>query len=290
VRAFLRDYNAQQGATILLTSHYMADVTALARRVLVIDHGALRFDGDLAALVEAHSPHRLVRVTLREAAPAHTWASFGEVSAVDGAVVTLLVPRAETAAVAAVAGASVYFRYTGAVAGWTNAEVLVVIGLFFTLNGLRQMLLQPNLERMTDYVRLGTLDFLLIKPFDAQLLVSLRHLNANTLLDPVLGLALTTTGTVLAGRGTSVAALASFAWMTACAVLLMYALTTYPAAAFSAASTPPCCCSDLPRRRRRHPRHARLTALPPLLHRRERLTPIPGQVATVPGLPRGRRR
>ncbi|GLH98099.1 ABC transporter permease [Phytohabitans aurantiacus] len=125
----------------------------------------------------------------------------------------------------AAAGASVYFRYTGAVAGWTNAEVLVVIGLFFALNGIRQMVLQPNLERMTDYVRLGTLDFLLIKPFDAQLLVSLRHLNVNTLLDPVLGLALTTTGIVLTGRGTSVAALASFAWMLACAVLLMYALT-----------------------------------------------------------------
>ncbi|GLH98097.1 ABC transporter ATP-binding protein [Phytohabitans aurantiacus] len=101
VRAFLRDYNAQHGATILLTSHYMGDVTALARRVLVIDRGTLRFDGDLAALVEAHSPHRLVRVTLREAAPAHAWAGLGEVSTMDGAVVTLVVPRAETAAIAA---------------------------------------------------------------------------------------------------------------------------------------------------------------------------------------------
>jgi len=101
VRTFLRDYNGRFGATILLTSHYMADVTALARRVLVIDHGTLRFDGDLAALVEAHSPHRLIRVTLREPAPAHTWTGFGELAAVDGAVVTLLVPRAETAAIAA---------------------------------------------------------------------------------------------------------------------------------------------------------------------------------------------
>jgi ABC-2 type transport system permease protein len=124
----------------------------------------------------------------------------------------------------AAAGASVFFRYTGTVAGWTNAEVLVVIGLFFTLNGLRQMLLEPNLDRMTDYIRLGTLDFLLLKPFDAQLLVSLRHLNVNTLLDPVLGLTLTTIGIVLVG-GTSVTAFASFAWMLVCAVLLMYALT-----------------------------------------------------------------
>ncbi|MDG6103968.1 ATP-binding cassette domain-containing protein [Dactylosporangium aurantiacum] len=101
VRAFLRDYNARHGATILLTSHYMGDVTALARRVLVIDRATLRFDGDLTALVEAHSPHRLVRVTLREAVPARTWTGLGEVSDVDGAVVTLMVPRTETAAIAA---------------------------------------------------------------------------------------------------------------------------------------------------------------------------------------------
>lgn len=100
VRAFLRDYNDRHGATVLLTSHYMGDVTALARRVLVVDRGELRFDGDLAALVEAHSPHRLVRVTLREPVPATAWAGLGEPAEIDGAVVTLAVPRGETAAVA----------------------------------------------------------------------------------------------------------------------------------------------------------------------------------------------
>ncbi|SBT44240.1 ABC transporter permease [Micromonospora narathiwatensis] len=125
----------------------------------------------------------------------------------------------------AAAGASVYFRFTGAVAGWTHAEVLVVIGLFFAINGLRQALLQPNLERMTDYVRRGTLDFLLTKPFDAQLLVSLRQIRVNNLLDPVLGLTLATVGLVRSDRGVSVAALGSFLLLLACAILLMYALT-----------------------------------------------------------------
>ncbi|MFB9236811.1 ATP-binding cassette domain-containing protein [Plantactinospora siamensis] len=101
VRSFLAGYNARHGATVLLTSHYMGDVTALARRVLVIDGGTLRFDGDLAALVEAHSPHRLVRVTLRSPVPVETWTGYGRVSEVDGAMVTLQVPRADTAAVAA---------------------------------------------------------------------------------------------------------------------------------------------------------------------------------------------
>ncbi|MFB9236809.1 ABC transporter permease [Plantactinospora siamensis] len=125
----------------------------------------------------------------------------------------------------AVAGASVYFRFTGSVAGWSHAEVLVVIGLFFALNGLRQALLAPNLERMNEYVRRGTLDFLLTKPFDAQLLVSLRQLNVGNLLDPVLGLILVGVGVGLAGHGLPIGALAAFLLLFAVALLLLYALT-----------------------------------------------------------------
>jgi ABC-2 type transport system ATP-binding protein len=99
LRTFLRDYNARHGATVLLTSHYMGDVTALATRVLVIDRGTLRFDGDLAALVERHAPHRRVTVSLREVLPAERLQRYGTVVAADGAAVTLEVPRADTTAV-----------------------------------------------------------------------------------------------------------------------------------------------------------------------------------------------
>src|SRR3546814_9846447 len=44
VRDFIADYNRRHGATVVLTSHYMADVTALAKRILVIDGGRLIFD------------------------------------------------------------------------------------------------------------------------------------------------------------------------------------------------------------------------------------------------------
>jgi ABC-2 type transport system permease protein len=125
----------------------------------------------------------------------------------------------------AAAGASVYFQFRGEIAGWTHAEVLVVIGLFFTINGLRQALLQPNLERMNEYVRRGTLDFLLTKPFDAQLLVSLRHLSVSNLLDPVLGLALVSIGLAASGHGISFATVASFALLLVAAMLLLYSLT-----------------------------------------------------------------
>ena len=101
IRDFLSAYNAEHGATVLLTSHYMGDVTALAQRVLVIDSGRLRFDGDLRALLHEHAPYRLLRVTLADdRGSAGLLARYGEVVSVDGAQATLRVPRADTAAVA----------------------------------------------------------------------------------------------------------------------------------------------------------------------------------------------
>jgi ABC-2 type transport system permease protein len=124
----------------------------------------------------------------------------------------------------AAAGVSIYFQFADSLAGWTYAELLVVIGLFFTVNGLRQALLEPNLHRLGDYVRRGTLDFLLTKPVDAQLLVSLRHINVNVLLDPVIGVVLVIVGMVMSGRGLSAGSAASFLLLFTAAVLLLYAL------------------------------------------------------------------
>ena len=52
VREFIRRYNERSGATVLLTSHYMDDVASLCRRVVVIDHGRLRYDGAPVVLPE----------------------------------------------------------------------------------------------------------------------------------------------------------------------------------------------------------------------------------------------
>jgi ABC-2 type transport system ATP-binding protein len=103
VRRFVADYNARHGATVVLTSHYMADVTALARRILVIDHGRLVFDGDLQALVEARAPERRVRLTLSEAAAPSVLAGMGTVRRSEGLVLELGVPRADVARVVALA-------------------------------------------------------------------------------------------------------------------------------------------------------------------------------------------
>src|SRR5512145_961281 len=70
IREFLREYNRRTGATILLTSHYMADVTALCERIIIIHHGRLKYDGGLADLSRRIAPVKLVGVTLRNGAAA----------------------------------------------------------------------------------------------------------------------------------------------------------------------------------------------------------------------------
>jgi ABC-2 type transport system ATP-binding protein len=65
VREFIRRYNERSGATVLLTSHYMDDVASLCKRVVVIDQGRLRYDGDLAELVRSLQPDKRVSLKLR---------------------------------------------------------------------------------------------------------------------------------------------------------------------------------------------------------------------------------
>jgi len=101
IRQFVATYNRRHGATIILTSHYMADVTALTRRVIVIDHGKLLYDGDLRQLVEQVAPYKLLSLVLREGTPPAVLAQYGEIESIDGVKATLHVPRAQATEVAA---------------------------------------------------------------------------------------------------------------------------------------------------------------------------------------------
>ena len=95
IRSFIAEYNRRFGATVLLTSHYMADVEALCRRVVVIHHGRLLFDGDLSILVQKFTSHKTIVVQLGDYQA--DLRSYGEVvSCADGRF-TLRVPKAKTA-------------------------------------------------------------------------------------------------------------------------------------------------------------------------------------------------
>src|SRR5690349_18276360 len=76
IREFLREYNRRTGATILLTSHYMADVTALCERIIIIHHGQLKYDGGISELSHKIAPFKLIGVQLAES-NSHDLAKYG---------------------------------------------------------------------------------------------------------------------------------------------------------------------------------------------------------------------
>jgi ABC-2 type transport system ATP-binding protein len=99
IRTFVAEYNARHGATVLLTSHYMADVEALCKRVIVIHHGRILFDGALATLANEFAAYKTIGVLLENGNAELD--SYGEVISRDGDRAILRVPKAETSRVAA---------------------------------------------------------------------------------------------------------------------------------------------------------------------------------------------
>jgi ABC-2 type transport system ATP-binding protein len=101
VREFLRAYNQAYKTTIVLTSHYMSDIEALCRRVLIIDQGTIFFDGALAEVIDRFSDFKLVTIQTEERSglvPQQLqW--FGEVVEESVGRITLKVARARVMAV-----------------------------------------------------------------------------------------------------------------------------------------------------------------------------------------------
>ncbi len=93
IRTFIAEYNQRYGATVLLTSHYMADVEALCRRVIVIHHGKLLFDGNLAALADTFAAYKTITITLEDSSL--DLKAYGTIVEQEADKVKLRVPKAE---------------------------------------------------------------------------------------------------------------------------------------------------------------------------------------------------
>lgn len=92
VRRFLVEYSTQTRATVLLTSHYMADVESLCRRTILIDRGSLVYDGALQDLSARLAPYKLLTVQLGDGCSPR-WPAYGEVNSAEGGRVSLRVRR-----------------------------------------------------------------------------------------------------------------------------------------------------------------------------------------------------
>jgi len=93
IRTFIAQYNQRYGATVLLTSHYMADVQALCRRVIVIHHGHILFDGTLTHLAERFATYKTINVTLEDSSL--DLSTYGTVIEREGDTIKLRVPKVD---------------------------------------------------------------------------------------------------------------------------------------------------------------------------------------------------
>jgi len=105
LRDFIRDYNQQFGATIILTSHYMGDVKELCERAIIIDHGHKIFDGKLQSIIDEFARNKILSLVFSEAVNRSKLETYGTLKefSEDGTALTatLLVPRKEAAKIAA---------------------------------------------------------------------------------------------------------------------------------------------------------------------------------------------
>lgn len=85
---------------------------------------------------------------------------------------------------------AVVYSHVDTLAGWALPEMLALWGVFFLLTGLLGTVIQPSLNRFMHDVSQGTLDFVLSKPVDAQVLVSVKHVEVWKLVDVALGVVL----------------------------------------------------------------------------------------------------
>lgn len=96
IRQFLKTYQARHQATIILTSHYLDDVRELCPRLIIIDHGAVAYDGPTEELIKKHVDHKRIVLTLGGEVSQDNVAKFGRITSFKPPRVALQVPRGET--------------------------------------------------------------------------------------------------------------------------------------------------------------------------------------------------
>jgi ABC-2 type transport system permease protein len=124
----------------------------------------------------------------------------------------------------AVLTVQIFFYQTDQLGGWAYADVLILLGIFNTLQGFIDFALRPNMSRLLEHVRKGTLDYILTKPVDSMFYVSFRHLVFWRLIDVLLGVGLIIYGLVQKHYIPSLADILMFSVSLFSALVLIYSL------------------------------------------------------------------
>jgi ABC-2 type transport system permease protein len=115
------------------------------------------------------------------------------------------------------------YRFTDQVAGWTQDEVLVLVGVFRIVDGFIHAFVSPNMGRIPAYIREGELDFHLLRPVDSQFFVSTRRMELSQLADVAIGITIVLYGAGRAGVTWSPLVVGQAVLIALCGLLLLYA-------------------------------------------------------------------
>ncbi|HEX5657608.1 MAG TPA: ABC-2 family transporter protein [Polyangiales bacterium] len=118
----------------------------------------------------------------------------------------------------------VLFSMRTGVAGWSRYEALMVAGFFIALKGVLQGAIQPSLTSVVEHIRKGTLDFMLLKPADAQFLLSTAKLDLAHAADVLAGLGIVGWALAQTGQRATVGSFALALVILLCAVIILYAI------------------------------------------------------------------
>ena len=118
----------------------------------------------------------------------------------------------------------VFFYHSPDLGGWSFDEVLLVIGLYDIFIGLQETVLAPNILQVSDHIRKGTLDFVLLKPANGQMLATVTACNLVRLSDVVIGFGLIGLGLYRIGHVPTLMQLITFSIMIPAGMITMYSI------------------------------------------------------------------
>ena len=118
----------------------------------------------------------------------------------------------------------VLFSQTDSINGWSLGQMIVLLGVYYLIQGMQSVVFEMSIERFMEHVRLGTLDFILIKPVNSQFMISTRHVQVAQLAQVAFGLGLLGVGVARTGAVVGPAELVRFVVTLLCGLSLVYCL------------------------------------------------------------------
>lgn len=116
----------------------------------------------------------------------------------------------------------VMYHFAPVVAGWSQAQILILVGIYRFVDGLISLQIAPNLRSISGYIRRGDMDFILLRPVSSRFLVSLRLIELPAAINALIGLSVTVYALNLSHTPWNVIGISMACIFLVCGLLLLY--------------------------------------------------------------------